>query len=235
MGTGTPTERVTTFSTSTVRVTTRTSACLSRLARRGSQGRWRHDEEHHDGTRPRAGTSTARPHHPHSTVCPRTPWELARRALGSCAFVGHGAPRFVPTSLRRPQHCDRFAPGVWRMADLGYVARRRGSRQVFGERVYGSQFEAGPWCSRCGALLTWGWVDVERPAPTMGVGLWLFVTVFLLFCVLLAILVCEQDFFSPRVRDVGPRCSYGSRGLLRSRTRPCRYRQPCRTGRPAYQ
>ncbi len=32
---------------------------------------------------------------------------------------------------------------------LEWVARWRGSRPVFGERAYGSQFKAVPWCSRC--------------------------------------------------------------------------------------
>ena len=88
VGTGTSIDRVTAFSTSTVRVTTRTSPCWSRLARRDSQALCRHDDEHHNGTRPRAGTSTCRPHHPHSTVWPGR--RGSRRAVLPRAVLSSG-------------------------------------------------------------------------------------------------------------------------------------------------
>lgn len=127
-------------------------------------------------------------------------------------------------------------PGLHRVCGGSRAVDRCSSRLMIGERVRRGQFEAV-----LGADVVWHvWLGGAGLTPNarrirLSAGLKLFVTVFLLFCVLPAILVCEQDFFSPRVRDVGPRCSHGSRGLLRSRARRCRCRQPCRTSRSAYQ
>lgn len=138
------------FSTSTLRVTTRTSAGCWRSTRRASQARCLHDEEHHDGTRPRAGTSTARPHQPHSTVCP------GRRCPepGACPELYRLQPRCTSafranefTSHRKCTLCVRLEMfgGSLRAGERG----RRGERSRSGvmartgDEAVGAGYRAG--------------------------------------------------------------------------------------------
>src|SRR5665648_253345 len=62
---------VTSRSTSTTRSTTWTAARPDAAARVSSQARCRHDDEHHLGVRPRAGSRIGDPHQPHAKDCPR--------------------------------------------------------------------------------------------------------------------------------------------------------------------
>ena len=110
VATGTSCTTVTSRSTSTTRSTTWMAACPDAAARVSSQARWRHDDEHHFGIRPRAGSRIGDPHQPHARVCPGSRGDRDRRssvaAMASLVvFVSpvfmHVPPRvcFVPTTL----------------------------------------------------------------------------------------------------------------------------------------
>src|SRR5665647_2416141 len=101
---------VTSRSTSTTRSTTWTAARPEAAGRVSSQARWRHEDEHHLGVRPRAGSRIGNPHQPHARLCPgrrgarREPSLVA--AFGSVVVLlspvfMHVPPPacFVPTTL----------------------------------------------------------------------------------------------------------------------------------------
>jgi len=110
VATGTSCTTVTSRSTSTTRSTTRTATRPDATARVSSQARWRHDDEHHFGVLPRAGSKIGDPHQPHARVCPGRrgarfrPSLVAATAspfvLVSPVFM-HAPPPvcFVPTTL----------------------------------------------------------------------------------------------------------------------------------------
>ena len=106
-------------------------------ARVRSQARWRHEEEHHFGARPRAWTRMGDPHQPHARVWPgRRGAPFGPSLLAVLALLVPLAPSvfmcapptvyFVPTTLTRRQ-CTRCVPhrfllflgGAWVVGLLG--------------------------------------------------------------------------------------------------------------------
>src|SRR5665647_2117929 len=94
---------VTSRSTSTARSTTWTAARPEAAARVSSQARWRHEDEHHFGIRPRAGSRIVDPHQPHARVCPGRRGDRDPRSsvVALLSVFMHVPPLvcFVPTTL----------------------------------------------------------------------------------------------------------------------------------------
>jgi len=123
VATGTSCTTVTSRSTSTTRSTTRTGARPDATARVSSQARWRHDDEHHFGVLPRAGSEISDPHQPHARVCPGRRGDRFRPALVAATaspfvlvspvFMHAPLPVcFVPTTLADPRMQEVCATSI---------------------------------------------------------------------------------------------------------------------------
>ena len=66
-----------------------------------SQARWRHEDEHHFGVRPRAGSRIGDPHQPHARVWPGRLGDRGGLALALAAAIALISQTFQPSDERR--------------------------------------------------------------------------------------------------------------------------------------
>jgi len=132
--------------------------------------------EHHFGTRPRDGTDTAFPHHPHATLWSGRRWDV----VGSDVFFGSLCiARSPSSSTALHHHNDMSAPQCRRCVELEGRNCREGASCGRGKAMgesrrsgcaeRGRRWERGTraavWVSRTGCVMGFGEVGAAARRP----------------------------------------------------------------------